>query len=206
MGDPDSGPPEPSDSGAPLAGRRFPRVPGYAWAWFQRSRPVVSEAARRLTGTEPAPGFVDELRSAFEADAFTRDVVIGVVADVAFAGRAPARRPPGASWDRGLTWWAAALAGTSPREFEARSEVRGGRQEPLFDPPGGSGPAGRSELSASGLQQHARDRAGRRAHPSPERAALADALRSLLETAQGDQVPAAAIRQLLEHLDAPPSA
>jgi predicted O-methyltransferase YrrM len=117
------------------APRPFPRVPAYAWAWFQRSRPVITEAAQRLTGAPPGAAFVDELREAFDEDAFTRDVVIDVVADVAFSGRVPQRRPPGASWDRGLTWWAAALAGATPEEFDARSVGPGGPPRPRVAPP-----------------------------------------------------------------------
>ncbi|HEY8339943.1 MAG TPA: hypothetical protein VIK95_08755, partial [Egibacteraceae bacterium] len=88
----------------PAAPRPFPRVPAHAWAWLQRSRPVLAEIAERLTGGPPGPGFVDALRRQVDADPFVRDVVVGVIAEVAFGGRVPERRPPGASWDRGLTW------------------------------------------------------------------------------------------------------
>jgi hypothetical protein len=176
--------------------RAFPRVPGYAWTWFQRSRPVVMEAAERLTGAPPGPGFVDDLRAAFEQDAFTRDVVIGVVADVAFGGRAPERRPPGASWDRGLTWWAAALAGTTPGEFESRAGAPAASQHRLFDTGGAERPP-----DPQRLQETARQRVAPRVARSPERAALAAALRELLATAASDQIPASAVRQLLAQLE-----
>lgn len=190
MADPDGTPPSASD--APFAAQRFPKVPGYAWTWFQRSRPVVAEAAERLTGQPPSPGFVDDLRAAFERDPFTRAVVIGVVADVAFGGRAPAQRPPGASWDRGLTWWAAALAGTTPARFEARSGTPAAAQRPLFDT---DGPVPQPHRPS--IEEGARRRSPR----SPERVALADALRELLASGASDQVPATAIRQLLAELE-----
>jgi hypothetical protein len=188
----------PDDAGAPT-GRSFPKVPGYAWTWFQRSRPVLTEAAERLTGQHPAPGFIDDLRAAFDGDRFTRDVVIGVVADVAFGGRAPARRPPGASWDRGLTWWAAALAGTTPAEFEAGSGSPAANQRALFD----SGSSDRAPADPVGLQARARARVAPRVARSPERAALVAALRELLAAAESDQVPASAVRQLLAQLEDP---
>lgn len=169
--------------------RPFPRVPAHAWTWFQRSRPVVTEAAQRLTGAPPSSGFVDELAGAFDEDPFTRDVVVGVVADVAFNGRIPRRRPPGVSWDRGLTWWAAALAGTTPDEFEARSAGTASSQRPLFD-------AGEAQPHAA---PRARSRGRRR--PSAERIALARALRELLASTDGEQVPASAVRQLIAQLE-----
>jgi hypothetical protein len=175
-----------SEDGGRATPRPFPRVPGYAWAWFQRSRPVLTEAAQRLTGTPPGPGFADELREAFDDDAFTRDVVIDVVAEVAFSGRAPTRRPAGVSWDRGLTWWAAALAGTTLEDFEARSTGPEPTQRPLFDVPRADATAGR--------------RSGRRG-PTQERLALARALRELLTSAEGGQVPASVIRQLIAQLE-----
>lgn len=178
--------PEPSGPSRP-----FPRVPAYAWSWFQRSRPVVEEAAQRLTGAPPGQSFVDELREAFEEDTFTRDLVIRVVADVAFKGRAPRRRPPGASWDRGLTWWAAALAGTTPEAFEARSAGPDAMQRQLFDVaevPDGAARAGRR---------------GSRRGPTPEQLALARTLRGLVEQAEGGQVSESALRQLIAQLEEP---
>lgn len=170
------------------------RPPSYAWAWLQRSRPVLTEVAQRLTGGPAGPGFVDDLKARYADDAFTRDVVNATVADVAFGGRVPDRRPPGASWDRGLIWWAAALAGASPPDFERRP-AGAVEQRPLFgaaEPP--SPPAG--------LDREARDRAvARLAVRSPERAALVARLRDVLAHADGDQVPAGAVRALLEELE-----
>lgn len=174
-------------------------MPGYAWTWLQRSRPVVVEAARRLTGSAPTAGFVDDLRTAFEEDPFTRDVLVGVVADVAFGGRAPAHRPPRASWDRGLTWWAAALAGTTPAEFEGRSAAPAASQRRLFEAeqPGGGGGG------AEEIRRGARARVAADGPRSSERAALASALRDLLASSDGDQVPASALRQLIAQLEDP---
>jgi hypothetical protein len=186
------------DDAAADTSRTFPKVPGYAWTWLQRSRPVVLEAAERLTGAPPSPGFVDDLRAAFERDPFTRDVVIAVVADVAFGGRAPLRRPPGATWDRGLTWWAAALAGTTPADFEARPAAPAAPQGSLFEP----GPSARAP-DPDGLARSARARVVPRVARTPERAALAAALRQLLAAAEGDAVPASAVRQLLAQLEEP---
>lgn len=101
----------------------FRRVPAFAWSWLQRSRPVLAEAAQRLTGEPAGDGFVEWLRGEVEREPFAWDVLLHVVADVAFRGRVPDRRPPGATWDRGLTWWAATLAGATVREYEARGEV-----------------------------------------------------------------------------------
>lgn len=164
-------------------------VPGYAWAWLQRSRPVLHEAARRLTGAPATPTFVDELRAAYASDPFTRAVVADVVAEVAFSGRVPSVRPPGASWDRGLTWWAAALTGTTPQAFEARSAVE---QHRLFDaePPTPSAATAPRRPPPPGPLPVSR-----------ERRALAQALRDLLRTGDGEQVPASAVRQLADALD-----
>ncbi|MPZ73422.1 MAG: hypothetical protein GEU74_09350 [Nitriliruptorales bacterium] len=172
--------------------REFPRVPAYAWAWLQRSRPVLAEVSHRLTGDPPGTGFVDYLQERFPHDAFTRDIVVGVIADVAFNGRIPRHRPAGASWDRGLTWWAAAIAGVTPQEFDAASppvvqtRLFGVEEQPPSRP--GRGAAGRRTPSPS------------------ERAALVAALRDLVRTAQGDSVPVSAIRELLRQLEGPHSA
>lgn len=172
--------------------------PRHAWSWLQRSRPVLDEAARRLTGQPPDPGFVDELRTRYADDAFVRDVLIGVVVDVAFAGRVPRRRPPGAVWDRGLTWWAATVAGVTSAELEG-TDPSAGRQEALFDT--GAAPA---TLSRN------RDRPPREASrvtPAAvvaERAALRNALRRLLlHTDESDRLPADAVRDLLARLSGP---
>lgn len=170
--------------------RIFPRVPAYAWSWLQRSRPVLAEVARRLTGGPPPAGFVDTLTERFAADPFTRDVVVATIADVAFNGRIPRYRPAGVSWDRGLSWWAAAIAGISPQAFEAGPTDA--VQSRLFGvedrPPPRPAPASARRTAAS------------------ERAAMAGALRDLLRTTPGDSVPVSAIRQLLASLEEPHSA
>lgn len=187
----------------PAASTAFPRVPAHAWAWLQRSRPVVTEVALRLTGVAPGPGFVDELRAQVSADEFVRDVLIDVVADIAFGGRVPARRPPGASWDRGLIWWAAALSGTTPADYEARGNAQvvepalfgADDQEPHKGGPHAAGPpAGARPL------ERQRPRAG----ASPRRQLLIAALRDLLAAGDGAHLPAAAVRALLAELEATP--
>jgi len=193
-------PDQPATPPPPLAA-----VPAHAWAWLQRSRPVLSEVARRLTGEPPTPGFVDELREACARNPFTQAVLADVVAEVAFSGRVPTARPPGASWDRGLTWWAAALAGTTPAAFDASGPR--GTQHRLFDD-GSADAEGRARPRGGGPRAGEtlpRDRpAVREQAPPPvsrERRALADALRALLREADGDQVPASAVRQLVAALD-----
>ena len=152
----------------------FPRVPGYAWDWLQRSRPVVEALAEVLTGRPPRPGFVQAVRRSFTTDELVRDAVLGVVADVAFRGRVPTSRPPGASWDRGLVWWAATLAGRSVADYEEHS--RRVEQPRLF-----------GEQALAG--------------PGSERRAVIQALRELLLHGDGDQIPAAAVRQLISKLE-----
>lgn len=172
---------------------RLPSVPAYAWAWLQRSRPVLDEIARRLTGGPPTRAFVEDLPHAFATDPFTCDVVVDIVAEVAFHGRVPARRPAHAGWDRGLTWWAATLAGTTPAEYAAASVATPGEQGALFEPPPSAvGPptARRTEPPAAALPPVSR-----------ERRALADALRELVGQSDGGQVPATALRQLIAQLD-----
>jgi hypothetical protein len=176
----------------PPTGR--PRVPAYAWAWLQRSRPVLDELARQLTGQLPTPTFLDDVRQQYATDPFVRDVLIGVVADVAFGGRLPTRRPAGTAWDRGLTWWAAAVAGTSPAEFEARSGPSPVSQPPLFDAGPGGAPRPHSLRTAPVAAVPLR-------RPAPAAAALAAALRDLLSAAEGDRIPASAVRQLLAELE-----
>lgn len=147
--------------------------PGYAWAWLQRSRPVVERLAEVLTGQRPRAGFVDAVRRSYGTDPLVRDAVHDVVAEVAFRGRVPARRPHGASWDRGLVWWAATLAGRSPGDYAM--PVVEVEQPALFA-----------------------EAATRRA--TSERTLLIAALEDLLAQRTGDQIPAAAVRQLLAHL------
>lgn len=182
-----SEPERPSPLGA------FPRVPAYAWDWLQRSRPVLVEAADRLVGEPPSQAFLEHLRQRFDADPFTRSVLIDVIADVAFNGRVPQRRPAGASWDRGLTWWAAALAGVSRAEFEARSHAEAA-QRALFAPPA-------AEPPASGPSPARRHDGPPLFRGSAERRALAAALRELVERSQGGQIPVSAVRQLLAQLE-----
>ncbi|HSJ45067.1 MAG TPA: hypothetical protein VK923_10330 [Euzebyales bacterium] len=148
-------------------------VPAYAWDWLQRSRPVVEQLADVLTGQRPRAGFVDAVRRSYAKDPLVRDAVHSVVSDVAFRGRVPPRRPPGASWDRGLVWWAATLAGCAPDDYAERAARVD--QPTLFGEP---------------VQA-----------PASERAALIAALRDLLALRIGDQVPAAAVRQLIAHLE-----
>lgn len=154
-------------------------VPGYAWDWVQRSRPVVERLADVLTGRPPRPGFVQAVRRSFSDDPLVQDAVFGVVADVAFGGRVPTSRPPGTSWDRGLVWWAAALVGRSPADFE--------HNEAAVDQPTLFGDDDAHTLSR-------------------ERRALVLALRQVLGASDGGQIPADAVRQLiadLEHQPAP---
>jgi hypothetical protein len=151
-----------------------PRVPGYAWDWLQRSRPVVEALAEVLTGQPPRSGFVQAVRRSFATDELVRDAVFSVVADAAFRGRVPTSRPPGASWDRGLVWWAATLAGRTVADYEDRDQ--GVEQPRLF-----------AEQAVGG--------------PGAERRALIQALRELLVHSDGDQIPATAVRQLIAKLE-----
>lgn len=169
---------------------RLSKVPAYAWAWLQRSRPVLAEAARRLTGAAPGPGFADDLRRRWDGDPFVQGVVLDVIADVAFRGRVPATRPAGASWDRGLTWWASLLAGTTPQAYDSPPAPPG--QRPLF----GDGRDAAADRPTPGSAPAPAPLAG-----SHERRALARALRDLLRTADGEHVPAAAVRRLLADLE-----
>lgn len=180
--------PAPRDASA----EHFPRVPGYAWAWLQRSRPVLAELAHRLTGEPPRMGFVDRLAEQFPVDPFVRDVVIDVIAEVAFNGRVPRTRPPGASWDRGLLWWAATLAGTTPDEFERRSRPTAGAQPELFE-------------TAESIPE-ARGTGVAQARRPAERRAVARVLRELLAAADGDQIPVSTVRALLAQVEEPPEA
>jgi hypothetical protein len=152
-----------------------PAVPGYAWDWLQRSRPVVERLADVLTGQPPRPGFVQAVRRSFGDDPLVRDAVCSVIADIAFRGRVPTARPAGVSWDRGLVWWAALLAGRSPDDY-ARPTASV-EQPALFA----------SEVSAP-----------------TERQVVIAALRDLLAHRTGDQVPAAAVRQLIHQLEQGP--
>jgi hypothetical protein len=175
----------------------LPRVPEYAWAWLQRSRPVLSEIAVRLTGAGPTSGFVQDLRRLFRDDAFSRDVVLGAIVDIAFRGRVPGTRPPGASWDRGLVWWAAAATGRRPADFD-RSPAAAARERRLFDPDDPDDHEAAS-VGPPGAGLHA-SRVPRRT-PSGDRAELVWRLRALLRTAEGGAVPVAALQELLADLE-----
>lgn len=167
-------------------------VPDYAWNWLQRSRDVVHEVAARLTGRAPEPGFMDALRPEFAADQFVRDVVIGVVVDLAFGGRVPTRRPAGASWDRGLTWWAATCAGATPAEFEARSRPEAVAQPKLFVEP--EAPPSRAVVARRADGEPVRSR-------PLDRGRMAQALRALLTLEQDGQIPAGEVRALLREIE-----
>lgn len=153
-----------------------PAVPAYAWHWLQRSRPVVERLADVLTGQLPRPGFVQAVRRSFAQDPLVREAVCSVIADVAFRGRVPTTRPPGASWDRGLVFWAATLAGRAPGDYARPGAPV--EQPALF----GGAPAG----------------------TPTEREVVVAALRDLLAHRNGDQVPAAAVRQVIEQLEQKP--
>jgi len=148
---------------------------------------VLAEAARRLTGAAPGPGFAEDLRRRWDTDPFVQGVVLDVIAEVAFRGRVPAARPPGSSWDRGLTWWAALLVGSTPQAYDTARPAAG--QRALF----GDGRDAPAEGTA-----HAADAVLVGSH---ERRVLAQALRDLLRAADGDTVPAAAVRRLLADLE-----
>lgn len=184
--------PDPDPSRRPDPGRDVPRPPAHAWRWLQRSRPVLRTIAERLTGGPPTREFVDELRRAFETDPFTRTIVVDVIAEVAFGGRVPRRQPAGASWDRGLRWWAATLAGVDVAEFDGPATTAAAQPD-LFDPDAASPPPQAETLAAAARRQVPRT--------TPERLALARTLRELLAASNGDQVPASAVRQLIVELE-----
>lgn len=154
----------------------LPAVPAHAWDWLQRSRPVVERLADVLTGQPPRPGFVQAVRRSFAEDPLVRDAVCSVIATVAFRDRVPTSRPAGVSWDRGLVWWAAMLAGRTPEDY-ARP-VAAVEQPALFAPEPAAAPT--------------------------ERQVVIAALRDLLAHRTGDQVPAAAVRQLIHELEQRP--
>lgn len=186
----------------------LPPVPGYAWAWLQRSRPVLTEVAQRLTGGPPSTAFWDDLRDRFVADAFTRQIVADVVVEVAFGGAVPPRRPPGASWDRGLTWWGATLVGCTPGEYSATTDHSA--QTVLFEaPPARSRPGAvrPARVSSEGAPRQPNDPRPTAAPESTpavvDRAAVVAALRALLDVADGGLVPADSLRQVIAQLNRP---
>lgn len=175
-----------------------PRVPAHAWTWLQRSRSVLAEIANQLYGSTGDGQVLERLKEDYARDPFVQDLVARVVCDVAFNGRVPERRPAGARWDRGLTWWAAHLAGVSPREFEERSTPPSPPQERLFGPQP-SPPRPRPDQTPRPTR--------RRPLASVERRAMIQALRDILASGDGDTVPADAVRALLQSLegDSPPT-
>lgn len=168
------------------------RVPAHAWTWLQRSRAVLIEIAAQLYGTPGDQATLDRLQADYAADEFVQDLVARVVCDVAFKGRVPDRRPSGARWDRGLTWWAAHLAGVGVAEFEARSGGAEPPQPALFGPP----PA-----PAAPPPQPPRAPSRRRPLVSVERRAMIQALRDVLASGDGDTVPAKAVQALIRQLE-----
>jgi hypothetical protein len=166
------------------------RLPLHAWTWLQRSRSVLTEIASLLYGTPADQVVLERLKADHAADPFVQDLVARVVCDVAFNGRVPDRRPAGARWDRGLTWWAAHLAGVSPQEFEARSAPPEPPQEVLFGPP-----------PAPPRPRPVVEPARRPPLVSVERRAMIQALRDVLASGDGDTVPAAAVRALMRELE-----
>ncbi|CAN5218274.1 hypothetical protein BH23ACT9_BH23ACT9_11110 [soil metagenome] len=174
--------PFPSSGGAP-------RVPAHAWTWLQRSRPVLTEIAGQLYGTPADQVILEKLQADYAEDPFVQDLVARIVCDVAFNGRVPDRRPATARWDRGLTWWAAHLAGVGLQEFEARSGGADPPQEVLFGP----APAPPPPPAPAPTR--------RRPLVSVERRAMIQALRDVLASGDGDQVPAEAVRALIRQLE-----
>jgi hypothetical protein len=171
-------------------------VPASAWSWLQRSRAALHEIAARLYADAPPANLIEELRRLVPVDEFVRGVVLDAICEQVFRGRPPDRRPQGASWDRGLVWWAATLNGVTTSVFEARSLEAAPSvvQPPLFGPqPALPAPA------PAPVQAPPRPpwRSG-----AGEREWLARALRALLAEADEGQIPASAVRGLLRQLEA----
>ncbi len=167
-----------------------PRVPSHAWTWLQRSRSVLAEIGGQLYGSSSEQSVLDRLKQDYLADEFVQDLVARVVCDVAFNGRVPDRRPAGARWDRGLTWWAAHLAGVTPQEFEARSSGVAPPQPVLFGPPPDPTPPPTPVQPTR-----------RKPLVSVERRAMVQALRDVLAAGDGQTVPADAVRALIVQLE-----
>lgn len=167
-------------------------MPTHAWTWLQRSRSVLAEIAGQLYGDGVDGQVLDRVKADYAADPFVQDVVARVVCDVAFNGRVPQRRPAGARWDRGLTWWAAHLAGVTPKEFEARSSGTEPPQPALFGAPPQPPPAPAATPDPV---------PGRRPLVSVERRAMIQALKDILAAGDGERVPADAVRALLRSLE-----
>lgn len=192
--------------------RDVSRPPPYAWDWLQRSRPVLQALAERLTGRPVTQALVDDVRAAFDEDPFVRAVVMDTIADVAFSGRVPRHRPAGVTWDRGLSWWAATLAGVSRRDFET-SGGTATQQPPLFADGAGARTATGGAESGSGAGSGATPTrpphtgtafaARTSAVAVLERRRLADALRQLADRSTGGHIPVEAVRQLIDDLESP---
>lgn len=167
-----------------------PRVPAHAWTWLQRSRSVLAEIAGQLYGTPGDQATLERLQADYATDDFVQDLVARVVCDVAFKGRVPERRPAGARWDRGLTWWAAHLAGVTVSEFEARSGGSEPPQPALFGPPPTTPPPPPPATPTR-----------RRPLVSIERRAMIQALRDVLASGDGETVPVQAVQALIRQLE-----
>lgn len=165
-------------------------MPTHAWQWLQRSRPVLTELVSQLYGSGTDGPVLERLKSDYAEDPFVQDLAARVVCDVAFNGRVPDRRPAGARWDRGLTWWAAHLAGVSVKDFDARSTPSEPPQERLFGTPA---PTTRPAPAPAPTR--------RRPLVSVERRAMIQALKDILAAGDGERVPADAVRALLESLE-----
>lgn len=144
----------------------------------------------QLYGTAGDQAVLEKLKQDYAKDAFVQDLVARVVCDVAFNGRIPTRRPAGARWDRGLTWWAAHLAGVTPQEFETLSTGSTPPQQVLF------GPAPIAEPDPVPVTP-----SRRKPLVSVERRAMIQALRDILAAGDDQSVPAAAVRALITELE-----
>lgn len=132
--------------------------PAYAWDWFSRQRLLWREARTRLIAApSPAggryvdvdarPDVVSLLRSDYPDEAIVREIVDGVVRELAFLDRTDAsfhdlgvRMPP-----RGMRWWWEHLTGEAvgapptAADRRAAADARAQRQLSLEDVLGGYG-------------------------------------------------------------------
>lgn len=120
------------------------RPPSYAWDWFCRQRLLWREVHRRLLAVsgpaavryraaETKSDVLGLLRDDLVEDPVVADIVLRVVADVAFLGRTDGaftdlglRTPP-----RGLRWWWTAVTGREAEPVPAAPPPR--RQLTLDD-------------------------------------------------------------------------
>jgi hypothetical protein len=120
--------------------------PAYAWDWFARQRLLWRESRSRLAGAaspaasrygplEAKSEVVATLRADYDRDEVVRDVVHGVVADIAFLGRTDVGfdRLGVTNAPRGMRWWWTALTG---EELDRPSADR--RRTPGAGPPVGA--------------------------------------------------------------------